>query len=149
VVGEFLRQSEGKKGLGAAIPEEQRWKRLGVLLTVENGSRRRRRSKTRRWRSSSRRAPAQGKDGGEGRPARRGEELTDAATYRAAAAAFGQLLSGPAGDLFPARVSGQRCPAQPIEARHAAIGYCQRDPTRQWLAQLKTSEIKSSLGKNS
>jgi hypothetical protein len=97
-------KARGRRGSGVAIPEEKWWKEGSESCSPWEKDRG----------GGGGRRPGGGaaphgelrrkrKDGGEGRPAWRGEKLKDAATYRAAAAAFGQPLSGPAGDLFPVR----------------------------------------------
>jgi hypothetical protein len=99
-------KARGRRGLGAAIPEEKwRKKGLGALLTVERD----------RGGGGGRR-PGGGaaphgellrkrEDGGEGRPAQCGEKSKGAGRLtERRQTAFGQPLSGPARDLFPVRV---------------------------------------------
>ncbi len=106
-----------------AIPEEKRWKEgLGVLLTVEKdrgggGGRR----------PGSGAAPhgellRKREDGGEGRPARCGEKSKGAGRLtERRRAAFGQPLSGPAGDLFPVRA----CPDSAAHGSQSGLGAAQ------------------------
>jgi hypothetical protein len=143
-------KARGRRGLGAVIPEEKwRKKGLGALLTVE------------RDRGGGRR-PGGGaapdgellrkrEDGGEGRPARCGEKSKGAGRLTEwRRAAFRQPLSGPAGDLFPVRACpDSTAPLGPSRRGTRRPDTAKRTPHVSRLAYSKTSEIKSSLGKNS
>jgi hypothetical protein len=145
-------KARGRRGLGAAIPEEK-WRKKGLraLLTVERD----------RGGGGSRRpdggaAPhgellRKREDGGEGRPARCGEKSkgTGRLTERRRAA-FGQPQSGPAEDLFPVRACpDSAAPLGPSRRGTRRPDTAKRTPHVSRLAYSKTSEIKSSLGKNS